>query len=624
MWGARGSENSELLRHLRSVDRWPGPRAFLDGEQLPARLRPHQVASRLAFQLGYEAEGFGRARFPRFFLGLAAVREPLNPDAGAGAREARRDLLNQRLRNRSEGRTWLRDSAAAIAGLAGLDGAVTSAVGLAVDGLVEITRTLRLLRGPAMTWYRDILDVHFQDPVDGVVELSVQEFLGNHNSVDEVLCRAFVADLRHEFDASHGWNARETSAVALLDNVGRPAASRFLAMLAELEDNSGPLLVVAASHLRFPPAAAEDPASWQPDALSEVSISRWAAQRAARGGSRYYPVWVDPVDEVPATAEPDRQEVETILRGLEPGETRRAAVSLAHRLTAGHPAGLEMVIETLRRGGGLSSAVAEPQGFDLRGTLDLEHLDDTVFDLVLGPWTEDMRGGLALMAIAVDLSDHRIAPILGREPTLVAELITDFRARDLWVTHRVVGGAMDPPRLHPFARRAIAHRLGRPGGIAALDLRWDQAHEVLRNAAAENGDDLALLYHELALGRFSEVAQRLSDMFDSMGPERWYELLLQVTAAPLARPYDWHDAGTHLDKLSEGPAPEPKVTRKLLAALLLHSDPLGDPHHDMCGIVAAELGELRRHGGQREPFLVAQGQRFRQCWSRWHAGLGAS
>ncbi|WP_169747992.1 pentapeptide repeat-containing protein [Pseudonocardia acaciae] len=615
LWGSRGSGNSELLRHLRTVDDWPGPRAFLDGERLPARLRPHQVASRLAFQLAYKAEGFGRARFPRFFLGMAAVREPLDLDSGAAARDVRRDLFNQRLRNRSEGRHWLRESAAAIADVADLDAPVTGAVGLAVDGLMEITRTQRLLRGTAMTWYRDILDLHFQDPADGLVELSIQEFLGNRDSVDEVLCRAFVADLRHEFEATLGWNARRTNAVVLLDNVGTPSLSRFLGTLSGLEDNSGPLLVVAASHQRFPPAAAEHPTSWRPDALGEASISRWSAQRAARGGSRYYPVRVDPIEEVAPTAEPDRPEVRAIADrlGLDPGLF--PTVAFAHRLTAGHPTGLSMVLDALRGPDGTLSPDLDPRAtLGLSGP-DGQGLDDRVLGLVLGPRADTMLRGVVLMALALDLSDARFAQILAGASPSSGSLLSRYRERDLWVTHRFDDGVPRPPRMHPFARRAIAHRLARPGGLAGAGLDWTRAHELLRNAAAVSDDVTATLYHDLALGRVREVATRLTALFDPADPKRWYELLLQVTAAPLARP----DQGTTTrDRLSVPGDTDLMVPTRLISALQRHTDPLGDPHHDTCDIIAYELGELARKATAGAPFLIEQSMKFQQCWNRWH------
>lgn len=623
LWGSRGSECSELLRHLEEIDDWAGPRAFLDGERLPVDLRPYEIVNRLAFQLGRRAVRFGRARFPRFFLGMWAAQAPLDPDATAGAREARRALIKRKLQNRTEGRNWVRETAEALAGVAGMNEPVTSAAGLAVDGVVEVSRTIALLRGAGMRWYRNGLGRHFPDPVDALVELSVREFQDDHEWVDEVLCRAFVDDLRGEFDTGITLFARRTNAVVLLDNVGTSVLRRFLAMLSEQRAGSGPLLIVAASHRRFPSAAAAEPMNWQPDALEEASLGGWSARRPGRGGSRYYPVWVDPVDDVPATAGPTRPEVRAIADRLRFSPALLPTVAFAHRLTAAHPAGLDMVFEALR-GAGLGPTSDQ---LDLRGTFSLDQvpsgsLDDKVFGLVLGPWTEEMCRGLVLMAIAVDLSDAKIAPILRAETPQGRKLIMDFRASDLWVTHPVWDGTAQRPLLHPFARRAIAHRLARPGGIESVDLRWDHAHELLRNTAAANGEEMAALYHELALGNVQQVASRLTEEFDPVRPNRWYELLTKIAAAPLAHPDRGEHARAHFGELCMDSEPEPLVSRRLVAALQLHTDPLGDPHHEMCGVIASELDELARHAADGAPFLLEKSKKFHQCWNRWHSRWG--
>jgi hypothetical protein len=615
LWGARGSESSALLAHLHTIRDWPAPRAHLDGEQLLDDLRPHLVANRLAFQLGRKVQRFGRARFPRFFLGMQAVRHPLDPDSDA--REARRTLLRRSLRNRPGGRQWLRESAQAIAGLSGLDTGAADALGLAVDGAMEAGRTLALLRGAGLQWYVEGLGRHFADAADALVELSVAEFLDDHDFVDRVLCQAFLADLRGEFASGAGlFFVRRRSAMVLLDNVGTPPTTRFVNMLAALPDGTGPLLVVAASHRRFPDAAAKRPDLWQPDDLSEASRERWAQQRVARGGNRHYPVWVDPIDDVPPTAEPRSVEVEGIARqhGLRPAQY--PAVAFARRLTCAHPAGMDMVVRTLARVGGIPAGGAGP---DLRGIFALEHhddtpLDDAVFDLVLGPSPEDMRRALALMGVAIDLSEASIAPILDIEDRQTGRQIIEFLERDLWVSHRVLDGRADPPRLHPFARRAIAHRLGRPGGIAGLS--WETAHALLRDGAAPE-DRLTTLYHDLALGHIGNVAAGLSELFDRNDPRDWYDLLLQVTAAPLARPDGGDDAEDHHGVICAGSDVGTAVSEQLVAALQLHTDPLGDPTHKMCAVVTDEFGELSRKAGMGRAFLLAQSRDFTDCWSHW-------
>jgi len=617
LWGARGSASSELLTHLHRAADWRAPRAHLDGELLPD-LRPHEVANRLAFQLGQHVALFGRARFPRFFLGVLAVRNPLDPESAPDATAARRELLRRYLRNRREGREWLRRSASAIASLAGLTAERADAVGMLVDGVMEAGRTLALLRGAGLRWYEQGLGHPVSDGADALVELSVREFQGAHEFVDEVLCRAFVADLRSEFAGGAGpVYERHRSALVLFDNVATGPAARFIRMLADQRDGSGPLLVVAASHRRFPDEAAKHPALWQPDDLTGASWERWSRQRPAREGSRFYPVWVDPVDDVEATAGPREPQVRAYAdrHGLLPAEY--PVVAFARRLTAAHPAGMDLVLRAVE-----SAREAADGTVDLRRLFSWPDatgtpLDEAVLDLVLGPWTEDLRRPLALMGVAVDLSDAGIAPILAAENQRIGRLITEFRERDLWVTHRVADGRADPPRLHPFARRAIAHRLARRGGVAGLD--WTSAHTLLRDAAAERGNEVTRLYHELALGRIDAVAAALSEVFDPEDPREFYDVLLRVTAAPLARPDRAVDATSHHTELASSvPERDGAVSSALVAALQLHSDPLGDPAHDMCGVVTAELGDLSRSARTGRAYLLEKSGDFAACWDRWH------
>src|SRR5262249_35819203 len=139
-----------------------------------------------------------------------------------------------------------------------------------------------------------------------------------------------------------------------------------------------------------------------------------------------------------------------------------------------------------------------------------------------------------------------------------------------------------------------------------------------RDAAVGQDDQMAELYHELALGHVGLVAQRLTQLYDPVRPQDWYRLLIQVTAAPLEEPDYGEDTSVNYGRLGAGDGAEPKVTRQLIAALQLHSDPLADPRHRMCGIVAEELGALRRDGTAGAPFLVAQSGRFVQCSERWN------
>lgn len=628
LWGARGGDTSELLEHLRKLQRWRGPRAYLDGEARSVKdKRPHELTNLLVFDLGKGTADLqlGRLNFPRFTLGLAAVREPLNPN-DTDARANRLREWRRRLWHPLEGPKWIRDVGTALAGLAGLPASAAELVGLTAGTGFQAARVMGLLRSAGMRWYKVQRDLGapFTNSLQGVVELSALAHRRSWPQIERVLYRAFLADMEAEYRPGP-LNVRRTNTLVLLDNVSMPSMRAFLDVVAEQKAGSGPLMIVAATHQRFPEAATGDPIRWQPDRLVDASIDRWTARRSERGGSRFYPVWVDPVDEVAATAPPDRQAVEEIATAHGYGQDQYPAISIVHRLTGGHPGGLRLIMRALGHEGHAGKdrpSTFLPAGLKERSLLrwppdERRALDQRVFNQVLGPRPEDIRRGLVRMAMAVDLSEERMGPIVAAESATVARQLQDFLVRDLWVLWPAEGGVARPPRMHPFARRAIAHRLAQPGGIPKIGLDWRTAHEQLRDGAVGQGDQMAELYHELALGHVQLVAERLTELYDPVSPQHWYQLLVQVTAAPLEKPDAGADTSANFARLCANDAAEPKVTRRLIAALQLHSDPLADPRHEMCGTVAAELGALRLDGKAGAPFLVTQSQRFEQCSLRW-------
>jgi hypothetical protein len=641
LWSARGSESSELLDGLRKLEDWHGPRAFLDGEHLPTEVRPHVAISQLAFQHGHAVAQFGKVRFPRLVLGLWAVRNPREPNPTVDRYQWKQFLKRKLLGHGRATADALRTLFVGLGGLAGASDEGKEFLGLGFDGAFNLARTVKVLRSQGLRWYRDALETHYPDPADALLELSVQEFNGNHGVVDEVLCRAFLADLRAEFGARFTPYPRHMSALVLLDNAGAPGLRPLVELLDRQPDQASPLLTVIASHVRFPADAAKYPALWGPDNLAVASLAGWSAQREQRGGSRFYPVWVDPVDDTPIVdAGPNTLEVRRICTRHELLPRDWPTVSFAYRLAAGHPAGVRMVLHTLRRNQGLPPAPragANPHRRDLRAIFGSEYtpgvpLADAVWRMVRGPWPAGINRGLVLMAVAVDLSDERFAPILREASGMAGTLLNDFRRSDLWVNRTVLDGDERPARLHPFARRAIAERLGQPGGLPELELTWDAAHRLLRDAAlADQGSPdegiaeravLTELYHRLAMGEYQRVATRLTERFDPVEPRGWYQLLLGVTSAPLARPGLGQDAAAYFGELCDDTTPEPLVTRRLVIALALHTDPLGDPSHDMCRVVATELSSLSRHARAGTPFLLEMSEQYDKCWRNWHPGGG--
>jgi hypothetical protein len=59
------------------------------------------------------------------------------------------------------------------------------------------------------------------------------------------------------------------------------------------------------------------------------------------------------------------------------------------------------------------------------------------------------------------------------------------------------------------------------------------------------------------------------------------------------------------------------VRARLVAALQLHTDPLGDPQHQLCAVVADELAELSRGARRGAAYLVNRAAEFNECSNRW-------
>ena len=145
-------------------------------------------------------------------------------------------------------------------------------------------------------------------------------------------------------------------------------------------------------------------------------------------------------------------------------------------------------------------------------------------------------------------------------------------------------------------------------------------HKQLRAHAEEQGDTTSAMYHRLALGEVPEVAKHLSTLFASEDTVTWYDVMTAITQAPLAHPAQEVDSQQHWLRLvrpvNDGLV-EPAELVELVAALQLHADPLGDPGHHLCILIARQLESLARQS-RAFFFLLEKAEEFRNCWERWH------
>jgi hypothetical protein len=614
LWAPRRSGVESLLNHLERRHEGHAPVASLSGTSLPRGYRPHEVVRELIWPLRKQLAGFRPLRFPRFLLGLAVITGPVDDHPDDDPAQLIEHVVNAVYHDHAALRGWLAGAARSIAEAAGAGQHAAEFVAQTVDAVFGWIRNAGIRRSPAFLWYGEGLGESFLKPSRALEQLARWEFgkEPQRRRVDVALCRAFLADIRAEYEATHRWHARDHNPLLLIHDADRAAVTTLLDCLIEA-GGPAPLAVVAASNVRPQPGNHphddsphdDDPHAWEPTAFGAASLADWDRRRTAQSRwERRYPVvlgWErEPARHRPAFPAPERD-----------GDTD---VAFARRLTAGHPHAFERVLQ-----------IIGTAGFDLRTVFAAPNANNKPFDEEIlewifeaGPW--DTRRAVVQMALLRDLQPERLAPII-RDPLNHPEVVTRYHKSQLWVARSTAGGAI---RMHPFARRALAHLVGRTDVRA---VSWQGWHEELRKeATAAPEGEVTALYHRLALGEVHAVAAELSRMFAPDRARRWYEHeLLEVTQAPLAQPAGGADAAERLVQLVQAGGDAegtPFVPPRLVAALQLHTDPLGDPHHQLCGVIETELTALSRspHAGQASAYLVDCAKQFGRCSNRWNDG----
>lgn len=627
LWSPGQSGKSELLSHVYRRFYRGRPSVHRHGAEL-ATLRPHEIALQLALHLGRKVELFGRLKFPRLFLGVAAIRGPIGAPA-----KSREEMIRRTIPDRRRLKQWVRATSTVLLDNAATEPPTRVFIGLVLGGVLATLETAPLLRRRGLWWYRNGLGRYFADPVDALVELAEQEEAGNQASVDEVLCRAFLADLRDEcrnrFPQLYD---RNEHCLAVLDDADSWNVQEFLDIIeTQREQEWDPLLIVAASSRRFGTGGYQSPEEWRVRRAEQARYPDWLENRHANPGwTARYPVTLGGITEAEATAcfAPKSTDDAARLRraGIDVtgvlGDAGHA-VSFAHQLTDGHLGGLQLVLRAMTRE---RSRVGAEHPFDLRGLLDWPVADDNVplaevvLRHVLGNWPNQLRLVLLRSSAVRDLGDIALERVLQHEPVPQQQLMRQFRSRDTWVRHPDATGGNGPPTLHPFVRRALLHQLANlrdPDGPT-----WNKVHDQLHQLAVTNNDRTSEMYHALAAGRVSTVAEMLSQLFCQQSTEAWYEnILLAVAKAPLKDSARYENSESHCRHLADEASEGHVVSARLVAALQLHSDPLGDPDNDLCRIIVHELEALANHGPEGGMvFLLKKSDEYRRCH---HGGVSS-
>jgi hypothetical protein len=595
LWAPRGSGVEMLLNQYRAQWVRPnvgglGPLAFVNGGDLRDTMRPHEVALSLTWELGKSIPRLGKLRFPRFMIGLAAARGPV----GADPDQARRDIKAMLRGRNGPPPTWLPPIVTGVANAAGIGDQTANLAGETSAALFGAAREWITRRSPGVAWYRTGLDQPFADPYQALADLSRRK--ADDTWVDEVLCRAFLADVRSAYDNRWRWFARNYNPLLLIDDAAHPAVSRFLESLTGVGGPT-PLAVVAASGVRQE-VRGSPPHDCHPATFTDASLESWTAPANAHppGWERHYPTvlgWA-----------PDPTPGGLWIR--ERAERRDLKEVFADRLTAGHPYGLERVREILETSTDPRRVFTGDRG---------EKLEADILKWVCGTSPALPEGVAIQLALLPDLGSKPLESI--RPALAVRNRVEQYLKTDLWVARSAAGVL----KMHPLARRALAHRLAR-GPVGGLS--WQSCHEQLRNVAEGRDDPTTALYHRLALGEVRTVATELSATLSDSRPDDWYQQLLSVTEAPVQNPGLHPSAVNHRDALVQagGGSGHTRVQPSLVAALQLHTDPLGDPYHELCEGIATDLYALATGPAAQMDVLGARAAEFWQCSQSWNRHRG--
>jgi hypothetical protein len=154
--------------------------------------------------------------------------------------------------------------------------------------------------------------------------------------------------------------------------------------------------------------------------------------------------------------------------------------------------------------------------------------------------------------------------------------ISTFAARPSPLWHLAHNGAQPPAALHSWPARCLLAGLASDDGGAAS---WDDVFAATFGARSSTGPG-GSLFLDLAQGRFTEVADKLAVLFNTIDHRVWIKVLDDVTSAPCRLPRDEPLAATYRRLVPDfvtGQTPVEAAVTSLTALLWLWRDPLTVP-----------------------------------------------
>ncbi|MER7081573.1 hypothetical protein SAMN02982929_04947 [Saccharopolyspora kobensis] len=637
LWGASGTELPEALEAL--VERW-GPivpaahvtRAQLHGDSML------EVLLRLTEQLSRSARWRSAPRFPRFALGVLASQGKLE----SSLPDARRDeMINRTLGGKLGGGralvNWLNQTGTALAEAFGVPSTAAAWVGTATGSAAGYLHRALLLRGKPLQWYRnEITRANVGTGVDGLIELARKAALhpDNKDAVAPILCRAVVADLAAWQQTRPSVFKRSRRCLIVFDRtppertpyrVQGNGVQQVIRELAELRatdagPRTSPALLVEAGPLR-PVIPGQAASLWRPELVANSRYQGWDPARGDGWKLRYPLVW-RPAVNIRATSRQQEGSFTTqvaLSRKLPANSSAdlRPLVTTLRRLTGDHPGATAVLMDAI-------AAHAHEHGGQLpdpRGLCELttagRRFDEWVIELATARWPAAIRPGVIQFALLRTLTDEctdQVYAPLRNNGAGVGSDLAQFLSRDAWVEYDPDDPAA-PPVIHPLLRRAVAHQVG---ARAFRHVVWETWHTQIA-VAMQKSDPVTALYHKLAAGKVADVVDALEAWLgeSTLGAKDWLGRLEAITQAPLARVTTSQPVVEHHHELvsSAGAVDEPVLAR-LVLAMQLHNDPLGDPHHSMCAVIAHGLAALGDKYGPAGTFHD-HATIYQDCHTRW-------
>lgn len=583
--GGPGSGRTAALDALGGELRGQVPYAHVDLKVVQNDHGPAAIPELLAAaarQLHEYCEPYGRLDFSRLTIALKVMEMDLRlvrNDPQAARRAVDRAL--KAMRGAEQVSTALQEVSRGLGGTLSLP--VTPPSGVLDYGVYRLFPLPR-----RQEWFGHQDTGSRGKPIDTLLRLN--EWAGQaaqrdtvaQGRINDLVWRAFLADLNDDFAHGRDHDRWPASAVLLLDNADTALGAGFLLGLVQQAGlrAGDPLTIVAAA---------------DPILVSTVRRSLIADFGCAPAAEASPPRWIRR-----HLRDLTADEVLELVAGVAtelPGDEKRVLADELFQFTAGHPAATRILLDAALTTTGtrieLEAALLAPRG---TGTVE-DHLRAM---LLRGVGT-DVVPGLEICAAGWNRSD------------------ADFLAstKDLVGLDRVrLPAGVWPPRggSEPtLVRRLLLRRL-------AARAEWPQVYTLLRQRSDGFHETDAALYYQLANDDLDAVARTLTDALQTATATSWLPRLTMVSRAPRRIPNTVAPelaAQQRLTGLATGTKPF-DIVLAVLVRLWIASDPLcGSARAALYRQLKGGLEALKEHLSDGDSALQAAVDHYEELARRW-------